>query len=98
MVGCAGGGGPDDCGGGRGGLGFDRVVDTVSQLFASCPIEGCQRRPKPGHLMCGGHWHAVPPHLQKAVYAAYRKYRTGGYDEADYQALRAAQAEAIEAI
>lgn len=65
--------------------------------MSPCPIEGCTRKPKPGHLMCGGHWHAVPTHLQKAVYAAYRQYRQT-YDEADYQALKRAQAEAVDSI
>lgn len=69
----------------------------MNRLFAPCPIEGCTRKPGVGKLMCGPHWGAVPPDLQRAVYAALRVYRAGrGADRFD--ALRAAQAAAIESV
>jgi hypothetical protein len=70
---------------------------TALRTRTPCPVPGCKGRVDPGKLMCPVDWKAVPPHLQQAVYAAFRRWRSAGTDET-FDALRAAQQAAIEAV
>lgn len=41
-----------------------------------CHAKGCAAHCPPEHLMCLAHWRLVPPKLQQAVWAHYRKGQT----------------------
>lgn len=58
-----------------------------------CPRNGCTRTVDDARLMCGPDGKLVPPALQRAVYAAYRRGAGLGSDE-----LFAAQDAAIRAV
>jgi hypothetical protein len=57
-----------------------------------CPRNGCTRTVGDAYLMCDPHWRRVPPELQRAVYAAYK--RGAGLGSAE---LLAAQVAAVSA-
>lgn len=62
-----------------------------------CPRNGCTRTVGDTYLMCGPDWRRVPPELQRAVYAAYKRGAGLGSDEllaAQDAAIRAANGEA----
>lgn len=68
-----------------------------------CPVPGCGRRAKAGHLMCAPCWREVPKDKQTAVYATWRKVqRQSSTDRAAWgealKAYREAAAAAIKAV
>jgi hypothetical protein len=68
----------------------------VTPVYEPCPVDGCTRRHQPHYLMCRPCWSKVPRHLRDAVYAAVATWRRT-YEDADFQAMRAVQREAIAA-
>ena len=58
-----------------------------------CPRNGCGRTVGDQFLFCGPDWRRIPPKLQRAVYAAYRRGAGLGSPE-----LAEAQDAAIRAV
>lgn len=61
-----------------------------------CPYKTCDRRTPNSKFMCAEHWGMVPKALQRAIYAAWRRYQRDPRGAAGE--LRAAQQDALEAI
>ena len=59
-------------------------------LGPCCPVTGCPRRKRIGHVMCARHWYTVPQALRDRVWMEYRK-------KAGSAAHRAAAKAAIQA-
>ena len=64
----------------------------------ACPVAGCERPRRPGHVICGFHWARLPRPLQGAVYRAWRTRLQRPGDPDTIQAHQLAKAEAIEAV
>lgn len=45
-----------------------------------CPIGGCGRTVRPGHLMCAPHWREVPTSLRTQVWGAWRAFQRSSSD------------------
>jgi hypothetical protein len=58
-----------------------------------CPRNGCTRTVDDTRLLCGPDWKLVPDHLQRAVYAAYKRGKGLGSPQ-----LAAAQDAAVRAV
>lgn len=61
-----------------------------------CPT-GCGRTRRPEHLMCRHCWAEVPGYMQRAVYAAWRRYQCTR-DNDDLGAYLAAKEAALASI
>jgi hypothetical protein len=72
---------------------LERTAAMTAPPTHRCPPKGCTRQVRDDLLMCGEHWRMVPVHLQRAVWAAWRRGAGRGDGE-----LVLAQAAAIEAV
>lgn len=63
-----------------------------------CPIDYCPRKLGRDKLMCGLHWGAVPPDLQRRVHATYRAWLKDLGNAELMREYRAAATDAIEAV
>jgi len=74
------------------------AMTTWSQSDHQCPVARCPRRVPNRLLMCGIHWRLCPPHLQRAVNAAYDHGRGLMPNGLPGPALAAAQVAAVRAV
>jgi len=53
-------------------MGAHSVVNC-QKLGPRCPVTGCPRRKRMGHVMCARHWFTVPHSVRDRVWAEYKK-------------------------
>lgn len=51
------------------------TAQFYERLDVECAAEGCDRRRKGSHLMCGRCWSRVPEPVKRDVYWYWRKFR-----------------------
>lgn len=59
----------------------------MDDVIERCPVPGCLRLRRPGHVMCRHHWYMVPKSVRDQV---WREYRAATGSAEHLQAIRIA--------